>query len=261
MRLSSHHFRSELRSPRRHSAQSSIAAMPQLTTAELNLIDRVVRVQKHSGADACRAVNATRAKKSIEAVSITSVHKYIKGVTHARGRVDGRGKSQNILAKAHVKKLLGVRRRIIQKADNETRVTYAEVIEKANLGVECCQRVAENAMRAEGVSYQPARAKVQITEEDAVKRYAFATEWCEKPMSYWASKINGFFDCGLARASYVPAAQAVQADARDGPLAAPKRGHRPRLHEAAAEAWLARDPVGQHRGSGLQGPPDPFRGG
>jgi hypothetical protein len=195
MRLSSHHFRSELRSPRRHSAQSSIAAMPQLTTAELNLIDRVVRVQKHSGADACRAVNATRAKKSIEAVSITSVHKYIKGVTHARGRVDGRGKSQNILTKAHVKKLLGVRRRIIQKADNETRVTYAEVIEKANLGVECCQRVAENAMRAEGVSYQPARAKVQITEEDAVKRFAFATEWCEKPPSYWTSNIHGFLDC------------------------------------------------------------------
>jgi hypothetical protein len=115
MRLSSHHFRSELRSPRRHSAQSSIAAMPQLTTAELNLIDRVVRVQKHSGADACRAVNATRAKKSIEAVSITSVHKYIKGVTHARGRVDGRGKNQNIPTKAHVKKLLGARRRNIQK--------------------------------------------------------------------------------------------------------------------------------------------------
>jgi hypothetical protein len=88
-----------------------------------------------------------------------------------------------------------VRRRIIQKADNETRVTYAEVIEKANLGVECCQRVAENAMRAEGVSYQPARAKVQITEEDAVKRFAFATEWCEKPPSYWTSNIHGFLDC------------------------------------------------------------------
>ncbi len=72
-----------------------------------------------AGADACRAANATRAKKSIEAVSITSVHRYIKGVTHARGRVDGRGKSQNILAKAHVKKLLGVRRRIIQKAVSE----------------------------------------------------------------------------------------------------------------------------------------------
>ncbi len=124
----------------------------------LSLCGRVVRVEWQSGADACRAVNATRAKKGIEAVSITSVHKYIRGVTHARGRVDGRGKSQNILTKAHVKKLLGVRRRIIQKADNETRVTYAEVIEKANLGVECCQRVAENAMRAEGVSYQTARA-------------------------------------------------------------------------------------------------------
>ncbi len=139
-------------------------------------------------------MNATRAKKGIEAVSITSVHKYIKGVTHARGRVDGRGKGQHILTREHVKKLTGARRRIIQRADNEARVTYAEVIAKANLGVECCQRVAENAMRAEGVSYQPARAKVQITEEDAVKRFAFATEWCEKPPSYWAS-IHGFLDC------------------------------------------------------------------
>ena len=79
--------------------------MPQFTTVELNLIDRVVRVQKQSGADACRAVNATRAKKGIEAVSITSVHKYIKGVTHARGRADGRGKGQRILIRHMLRSL------------------------------------------------------------------------------------------------------------------------------------------------------------
>ena len=61
--------------------------MPQLSSAEQNMIDDVTRRQKRSGADACRAVNTLRVRKQIDAVSVTTVHNYINGATHARAGV------------------------------------------------------------------------------------------------------------------------------------------------------------------------------
>ena len=49
-------------------------------------------------------------------------------------------------------------------------MTFADVIAEAKLDVSCCQRTVMDARRDEGISYRPARAKVQITEEDAKQR-------------------------------------------------------------------------------------------
>ena len=70
-----------------------------------NMIDDVTRRQKRSGADACRAVNTLRVRKQLDALSVTAVHSYINGATHARGRADRRGHGQRLLTTVHVRKL------------------------------------------------------------------------------------------------------------------------------------------------------------
>jgi hypothetical protein len=169
--------------------------MPQLTSAEQNLVDSITRAQRKSGADAWRAVNKLRENKGIGSVSVTAVHNYVNGITHTRGRPERRGKGQSKLAPSHVKKLMAVRRRMIKKANNEKRVTYADVIAEAGLDVDCAQRTMEDALRREGLSYHPARAKVQVSEDDAKARLAFAEEWSKKPPSFWTNSIHGFLDC------------------------------------------------------------------
>ena len=170
-------------------------AMPQLTVAEQSLTDKITRTQKRSGADAWRAINAQRTKKGVSPVSVVAVHQYVNGKTHQKGRADRRGQGQNALTRAHIRRLVAVRRRLTQKADGEHRVTYADVISEASLDVECCQRVIEDALRAEGIGYRAARSKVQITEGDAKKRLEFAEEWCKKPPSFWTNAVHGFLDC------------------------------------------------------------------
>ena len=169
--------------------------MPQLTSAEQNLVDSITRAQRKSGADAWRAVNKLRENKGIGSVSVTAVHNYVNGITHTRGRPERRGRGQSKLAPSHVKKLMAVRRRMIKKANNEKRVTYADVIAEAGLDVDCAQRTMEDALRREGLSYHPARAKVQVSEDDAKARLAFAEEWSKKPPSFWTNSIHGFLDC------------------------------------------------------------------
>ncbi len=72
--------------------------MPQLTSAEQNLVDSITRAQRKSGADAWRAVNKLRENKGIGSVSVTAVHNYVNGNTHKRGRPERRGKGQSKLA-------------------------------------------------------------------------------------------------------------------------------------------------------------------
>jgi hypothetical protein len=175
--------------------------MPQLSSADQNMIDDVTRRQKRSGADACRAVNTLRVRKQLDAVSVTAVHNYINGATHARGRADRRGQGQRLLTTVHVRKLAAARRRLIKKVD---RVTYADVIAEAKLDVSCCQRTVMDAMRDEGIAYRPARAKVQITDEDAKKRLEFAEEWRVKPPSFWTNSMHGFLDCKAWPAPLTP---------------------------------------------------------
>ena len=74
-------------------------------------------------------------------------------------------------------------------------MTYADVIAEAKLDVSGCQRTVMDAMRDEGKAYRPARAKVQITEEDAKKRLEFAEEWRVNPPSFWTNSVHGFLDC------------------------------------------------------------------
>ena len=101
--------------------------MPQLATAEMAVIDRIVRTEKKSGTIALKRVNDTRKKKGIDPIGHSAVFNFINGVTHQRGETDNRGPNQ-VVKNSHVRKLMITRRKLIKKANNDYRVTYDDVI-------------------------------------------------------------------------------------------------------------------------------------
>lgn len=163
----------------------------QLTIKERNQIDDVMR--KGTAADALRAVNAQRVGKNIREVEKSTVYRFAKGLTHKRGAAETRGRKRS-LSKQNVRKLDTVRRRLIKTADNEKRVTHADVIKEACLTDVACQRVCEDALRAEGVSFKAPRRKIQISEEDAKHRLRVAKVWVRHRRSYWSKSVHAYVD-------------------------------------------------------------------
>ncbi len=100
---------------------------PQLTHAELNLIAKL-----HTATAAHEAVNVQRKKAKVEPIGYSSVAKFKAGVTHLRGKEETRGAKRK-LSKADVKKLVKVRRKLIQEADGEERVTHKDFMKAVGL--------------------------------------------------------------------------------------------------------------------------------
>ena len=95
--------------------------MPQLSEKDIQLVDKVLRQQKGSPADALRRVNAAREVRDEPPIQRDAIYRYMNGKTHRRGRQETRG-SQPILSKADVRNLMQTRRRLLKESD-ETRVT------------------------------------------------------------------------------------------------------------------------------------------
>ena len=165
----------------------------QLTEAEMNLINRMVGHEGANVREAYDAVNAKREKKGEEEIGYAAVCKFVKGDTHKRGAKETRGRPQKISFR-DVKKLLAIRRKLIQEADNKDRVTYKDIVEEAALPSEPGERCVADGMRRAGCRWRPPKEKVYISEEDAPLRKAFAKEYKEKPAHFWTSKVHAFLD-------------------------------------------------------------------
>ena len=124
----------------------------QLTSAERTLVDKLVRTEGKTPAQALRRVNAKRKKENVQEVHKSTVHRFCRGLTHEAGATESRGR-KSILSRKDITHLDRTRRRLIQKADNEHRVTYADVIKEAGLEGVASQRVCEDALRDLGVGY------------------------------------------------------------------------------------------------------------
>ena len=132
-------------------------------------------------------------KKGIRQIEKSAVHRYVKGSTHKRDATEKRGR-KNLLSRRDVRKLDQARRRLITNADNEDRITYANVVEEAGLTGVVCQRVCEDALRSEGVSFKPPRRKVQVSQMDAKIRKKVAKAWIKRPARYWSKNVHAYVD-------------------------------------------------------------------
>ena len=112
--------------------------MPQLTTTEQNLIDKLVRKEKKKPIEAWRAVKKYRAKtkgksKQEKRLGQNTVYEYCKGVTHQRGALETRGRLPT-LRQADVRKLLA-NPSSSHQADPDFRRAELRLFPKASLAV------------------------------------------------------------------------------------------------------------------------------
>ena len=166
----------------------------QLTDAERITIDRLIRQGKSTPTEALDQINAVRRRRKEREVGKSSVHRYVKGLTHKLGAVEQRGRKRS-LSSTDVRSLDQARRRLIKKTENNARVTYADVVEEAGVGKKACQRVCEDVLRAGGVAYRAPRRKIYVSEDDAKIRKATADKWKKRVKSHWSKKVHGYFDC------------------------------------------------------------------
>ena len=117
----------------------------QLTSKERRSIDKMIRSDKKTPTDALRSINKSRVKSGIREVEKSTVHRYAKGLTHIPETEETRGRPP-ALTKKQIQLLDQARRRLIKRANNARRVTYADIIKEANLGDVASQRSCEEVL-------------------------------------------------------------------------------------------------------------------
>ena len=90
---------------------------PRLTAGELDLTTHCLG-KNQEPKEIQRVLNARRQAKRIEILKIWAIRRACRGVTHQRGRSDGRGKKQSMTA-AQVDRLNETRKRLLAKAKTE----------------------------------------------------------------------------------------------------------------------------------------------
>ena len=168
-------------------------SIKQLTSSECRIIDQVVRDKKGLATDALDKINEKRATKGEPILEKTCVHRYVKGLTHKPDVKETRGRKP-ALSKKHIRSLDLARRRLIRASNNNTRVTYYDVIKEAKLEGKVSSRVREDALRSQGVAYRVPRRKIFVSDKDAPTREQFAIVKYKLPASYWTEKIHCYQD-------------------------------------------------------------------
>ena len=130
----------------------------QLTKEERMEIDRLLRVEQNTPTEAMQSMHKARKAKKIREVQKQAVQCFVKGRTHKLGACEKRGRKRGLSSKG-IRALDKARRRLIQKAKNERRIMYKDFIKEACLEDDVCQRVFEDALRAEGVAYKTAASQ------------------------------------------------------------------------------------------------------
>eukprot|EP00973_Karenia_brevis_P089619 12398691-Karenia_brevis.AAC.2 len=162
-----------------------------LTVKDFDVIDGVCR-EKGSVSDALVKVNKARKARKMPPVQRDAVYRYVAGVTHRRDAEEKRGRPQS-LSESDIDYLMEVRKGLVQEADSEYRVTYADVIEEAGYD-HVCQKVVEEGLRGRGVRFTAPRKKIALSSKDATARKKVAKQWVKKPASFWLKKVHAYKD-------------------------------------------------------------------
>ena len=173
--------------------QQYLAAVPtQLAHQEQMAVETSMRAGG-TPADAATQINKARLPKGIDAVSLSTVYRFLRGSTHQRGAPERRGR-RHALAQKDIASLDRARKRLLKRADGKRLVTYDAIQEEAGLLGRCCSRTAQDALRKLGVRFRAPRRKVLLTAEDAKHRLKVARSWVKRPSSFWAKQVHAYVD-------------------------------------------------------------------
>ena len=133
----------------------------QLTLREQQAIDLALR-GGGAATDVIAQINGERVANGVEPVASSTVYRFIRGVTHARGVPERRGRHA-ALSKKDIAGLDRARKRLLKRADSHRPVTYQAIQEEAGMLGKCCSRTAQDALRGIGVRFRAPRHKVYWT--------------------------------------------------------------------------------------------------
>ena len=140
---------------------------PHLTAGELDLITHCLG-KNQEPKEIQRVLNAQRQAKRIEIIKIWAIRRACRGVTHQRGRSDGRGKKPCITA-TQVDRLNETRKRLLAKAKTEYEVPYHAILKSARLGVHRTT-AARHLKSKHGVEWRRIREKPPRSKEHVDER-------------------------------------------------------------------------------------------
>lgn len=164
-----------------------------MTVGEQVTVDTMLRQEKASVKEDWRRMSADRRAQRIQPLHISNIYRFAKGLTHKRSCEETRGRKRALSA-ADVRALDKSRRKLVQDADSEYRVTYADISKTSGVDKKACLRTQADALRSTGVRFRRPREKVCITAEDAKERLRVAKKWVSLPGSFWRTKVHAYVD-------------------------------------------------------------------
>ena len=117
----------------------------QMTHQEQQSIDVAFR-SGGTATDVIAKINNERMTKGVQPVASSTVYRFIRGATHARGAPERRGRHA-ALSKRDISHLDRARKRLLKRADSQRPVTYQTIQEEAGLQGKCCSRTVQDALR------------------------------------------------------------------------------------------------------------------
>ena len=109
--------------------------------------------------DVIAKINNERMAKGVQPVASSTVYRFIRGATHARGAPERRGRHV-ALSTRDISDLDRARKRLLKRADSQRPVTYQTIQEEDGLQGKRCSRTVQDALRGIGVRFRAPRHKV-----------------------------------------------------------------------------------------------------
>ena len=161
-----------------------------LSESEVALVETMARAKKKPAAIVAK-LSSVRAKARLPPVSQTAVYRVLGGAAYQRGRKERRGRAR-VLKQKDKRRLEAARKKLLKRANSETRVTYEAVMAAAKTKVS--QKTVETFFRQDGVKWRPARTKPERTKDEQDRRLAQAETWARYPEEYWTEGVQGYLD-------------------------------------------------------------------
>ena len=145
-----------------------------------------------------RAKAGSKANRKIKTKGLgpdlTSVRRFLKGVTHRHSPVETRGRKRKLSA-GQLQKVEKVRKQLYKKAQGEEEVHWDQILAKSGVKDVDSTTVARNLKKAGyDVAARAPREKPSRTTEHNQQRERVCRGWLRKPKNYFTKKVHLIID-------------------------------------------------------------------
>lgn len=175
-----------------------------LSETEANLIDKMQK-QGKMPKDILAKLQKDRACRGSAGPGSSAVYNFLAGLTHKRGADETRGRTSRIPPRL-VSIAVGVRRKLIKKADNEWLVTWEDIHEETkkelrrlgllHRGMQMPSEdwLARQVRAKSSVRARPPKRRIARTTRHQKQRYQQAEQWLRYSKDFWYNGVHCYID-------------------------------------------------------------------